>query len=92
MQIPFVEYPLESYVMECFFLWTKPREYKEPDTGMEAVVWVRFTVEIETNERSIKKQANNVNQHLTQINELFKKGLIDPPAVKVLEAKTCGSR
>lgn len=63
---------------------------KEPDTGEESVVWVRFTVEIETSARQIKKTANNVNQHLTQINELFERGLIDKPAVRVLEVGTCG--
>ena len=66
---------------------------KQPDTGgLESVVWVKFTVEIETNKRSITRTANNINQHLTQINELAKAELIDPPAVKVLTAGTCGQK
>ena len=63
---------------------------KEPDTGEESVVWVRYTVEIETSNRSIKRTSNNINQHLVQINELNKAGLIDKPCVKVLEVGTCG--
>ena len=61
------------------------------DTGdeEEVAVWVKYTVEIETNKRSIKKSANNINQFLIAVNEL--KELIDPPAVKVLEVGTCGA-
>ena len=65
---------------------------KEPDMGSEAVVWVRYTVEVETDKRSIKRSSNNINQFLVVVNELNKEGLIDKPAVKVLEEGTCGQR
>ena len=65
---------------------------KEPDTGEESVVWVRYTIEVESNKRSIKRTSNNINQHLVQINDLNEQGLIDKPAVKVLEVGTCGTR
>ena len=58
---------------------------KEPDTGgIETIVWAKFSIEIETNKRSIKKSSNNINQFLIQVNELAEKGLLDPPAVKVV--------
>ncbi len=64
---------------------------KEPDAGVESVVWAKFTIELETNRRTIKRTSNNINQFLIQVNELAKDGLIDPPAVKVLEVGTCGA-
>lgn len=70
-------------------LQTEVAKIKEPDTGgLESVVWVRFTVEIETNKRSIKRTANNINEFLVVVNELGE--LVDRPAVKVLEERTCG--
>lgn len=58
----------------------------------EIVAWTRFTVEVSTTRGEIRRTANNINQHLVQINELFERGLIDKPAVKVLEVGTCGTQ
>ena len=72
-------------------LQTEVAKIKEPDTGDESVVWVRYTIEIETNKRSFKRSTNNINQLLTVVNEFAEKGLLDQPAVKVLEVGTCGT-
>ena len=65
---------------------------KEPDTGgLESVVWVKYTLEIETNKRSIRRTSNNINQFLIQINELAKEEILDGPAVKLIET-TCGGK
>ena len=62
---------------------------KEPDTGTEVAVWVRYTVEISTNEREIKRTFSDINPFLTAVNEFAEKGLLDKPAVKLLEVGTC---
>ena len=65
---------------------------KQPDTGTEVAVWVRYTVEISTNERDIKRTFSDINPFLTAVNELAEKGLLDKPAVKLLEVGTCGRK
>ena len=62
------------------------------DTGdeEEVAVWVRYTVEISTNKRELKRTSNNINQFLVMVNELAEENLLDKPSVKVLKPGTCG--
>ncbi len=64
------------------------------DTGdeEEVAVSVRYTVEISTNQREIKRTFSDINPFLIAVNELAEKGLLDKPAVKVLEVGTCGTQ
>lgn len=60
---------------------------KLKDTGdeEEVAVWVQYTVEISTNMGEIKKTSNNINQFLVIVNELAEKGLLEKPAVKLVD-------
>ena len=63
------------------------------DTGdeEEVAVSVRYTVEISTNQREIRRTFSDINPFLMAVNEFAEKGLLDKPAVKVLEVGTCGT-
>lgn len=52
--------------------------------GEEVVAWVRFSIEIVTNNGSITRTSNDINSFLTVVNELAKRGLLDKPAVRYL--------
>lgn len=78
-------------------LQTEVAKAKLNDTGdeEEVAVWVRYTVEISTNKREIKRTSNNINQFLVMVDELADEKLLDyPPAFttsyKVLKPGTCG--
>ena len=57
----------------------------------EVAVSVRYTVEISTNQREIRRTFSDINPFLMAVNEFAEKGLLDKPAVKVLEVGTCGT-
>ena len=61
------------------------------DTGdeEEVAVSVRYTVEISTNQREIRRTFSDINPFLMAVNEFAEKGLLDKPAVKLLEVGTC---